>query len=225
MSVVTSIAGGVARLSIDDGKVNAMSRDLLCAISEGMTAARDAGAIVVMTGRPGIFSAGFDMGTFAKGADATRAMVGAGIEVILDILRHPRPVITCAGGHAFPMGAFLMLAADVRLGVSGDFRIGMNETAIQIDVPDFALALAKSRLSPSAYASIRVARMYAPSEAVAAGYLDFAGSQGEIAVRLDEEVKAALALDAKSFASTKLRMNEVIVSAILDAGVPSHLKA
>lgn len=221
MSVRTTISGGVARIAINDGKVNAMTADLLSAVSAALAEAGEANAVAVISGRPGVFSAGFDMKTFAMGPDASRLMLEAGIKAVLDILRYPRPVITCAAGHAYPMGAFLMLAADIRLGVDGDFRIGMNETAIMIDVPDFALAIARSRLTPPAYAAIRTARMFAPKEAVAAGYLDFAGEDREVAERLDREIDAALNLEPGAFRSTKARMNADTIRSIEAAGLPN----
>lgn len=223
MAVTTKLKNGVAYLKIDDGKVNAMSRSLLTDISSALGEARAQDAIVVMSGRPGIFSAGFDMITFAEGAEASAAMVAAGIEVIVDILEYPRPVITCAAGHAFPMGAFLLLAADVRIGLDGPFRIGLNETAIKIDVPDFALALARSRLSPSAYANIRTARMFSPREAVDAGYLDFTASTDALEPLIKAQVEVSLALDPAAFRSTKRRMNESIIAEIREAGVPARL--
>jgi enoyl-CoA hydratase len=223
MSVRTRLINGVVFLEIDDGKVNAMSRDLLEAISRALAEARAKEAIVVISGRPGIFSAGFDMKTFAEGPEASAAMVQAGIDTILAILEHPRPVITCATGHAFPMGAFLMLAADTRIGLDGDFTIGMNETAIKIDVPDFAVALARSRLTPPAYARIRTAQMFSPQEAIEAGYLDFVAAPNELPELLDKHVANALSLDSSAFRSTKRRMNERVVAEIKSAGVPERL--
>lgn len=223
MKVNCSIADGVARISMDDGKVNAMSADMLREISAALAEAQAQDAIVVLTGRPGIFSAGFDMNTFAAGPEPSSAMLQAGVDAIIDILDYPRPVITCAAGHAFPMGAFLMLAADVRIGVQGDFKIGMNETAIKIDVPDFALALAKSRLSQTAFAAIRTARMFTPDAAVLAGYLDHAVAGPEAPKALAAEIESALGLDPEAFRSTKRRMNAPVVEAVRSAGLPVRL--
>lgn len=215
---------GVAYLAIDDGKVNAMSRPLLLERSAAMAEAQSANAIVLITGRPDIFSAGFDMKTFAAGPEASAAMVAAGIDVILAILEHPRPVITCATGHAFPMGAFLMLAADIRLGLAGDYVVGMNEPAIKIDVPEFALALAQSRLTAPAYAGIRTAQMFAPLAAVAAGYLDFISAAAGLDALIEAQLSVARALDPAAFESTKRRMNAPVAAAIRAAGVPKRLQ-
>ena len=70
-------------------------------------------------------------------------MVRAGVRVIERMLALPRPIVTVCTGHAYPMGAFLMLCADVRFGVPGDWNIGMNEVAIGLAVPQFAVELAR----------------------------------------------------------------------------------
>src|SRR5262245_41323691 len=92
--------------------------------------AEAAAAVTVLRGRPGMCSAGVDLGTFKRGSDATRAMLGNGARLIERLLTFPCPVVTVCTGHAYPAGAFLMLAADVRFGVAGEWRIGMNEVAI-----------------------------------------------------------------------------------------------
>lgn len=225
MSVRTTISDGVARIEIDDGKVNALSAERLSALSAALDEARKADAIAVIAGRPGIFSAGFDMKTFAQGPAAARAMVAAGVKAIADILGHPRPVATLCTGHAYPMGAFLMLAADLRLGVDGDFRIGLNETAIGIAVPDFALALARVRLSPPASAAIPIARMFSPREAVAAGYLDHVGDEAQMRALLETEIARLKQLSPAAFASTKARNNRSLIADVLGAGLPAELAA
>ena len=60
-------------------------------------------------------------------------MLQLGARMTEKILGFPKPVVTACSGHAYPMGAFLMLAADLRLGADGDYRIGMNEVAIYAD--------------------------------------------------------------------------------------------
>lgn len=223
MTVDLKLHDGVAFATIDDGKVNAMTFELLSSISEALAKARSQNAVVVLTGRSGIFSAGFDMKTFERGEAATRSMVAAGVQAILDLLHYPRPVIARCDGHAFPMGAFLLLAADVRIGRTGTYKIGLNETAIAIDVPDFALALARFRLTPSAFAAIRTARMFSPEEAVLAGYLDHAEPECRLAASLDAEIDSALRLDVTAFRSTKARSNAAVISAIQAAGLPDRL--
>src|SRR5512139_1964073 len=111
------IADGVAWLTLDDGKVNALSTEMLGEIGAALDAAEAAGAVVVLRGRDGMFSAGFDLKTFQRGADATVTMLRAGAAVIVRLLSFPRPVLTVCTGHAYPAGAFLMMSSDVRFAV------------------------------------------------------------------------------------------------------------
>jgi enoyl-CoA hydratase len=163
------------------------------------------------------FSAGFDLRTFQRGPDAAREMVHAGARLIERFLTFPQPILTVCTGHAYPMGAFLMLSADARLGVQGPWRIGMNETAIGITVPMFAVELARHRLAPQAFANINAATMYSPDEAVRVGYLDRICAPEELAASAEQEARRLRALDAPSFRATKSRVNRAVLDSVTAA--------
>lgn len=221
--VTTAIEGGVARITMDDGKVNAMSTPMMDEINQALNAAEAAGAIVVLAGRTGIFSAGFDLSTFKRGREATLEMLRAGAGLIQRLLAFPRPVMTVCTGHAYPMGAFLMMSADVRFGLDGAWRIGMNEVAIGLTVPKFAIELARHRLTPPGFAAISSAAMFAPTDAMRLGYLDQVLPSTLLASAIEEEVTRLCALDMPSFAATKARINEHALQAIgaaLDREIP-----
>ena len=125
----------VATITMDDGKVNALSVRMLGTLGEALDRAETDRAIVVLTGRPGIFSAGFDLQVLrAGGADAVQ-MLKAGFELAERLLSFPTPVVVACSGHAIAMGSFLVLSADYRVGVSGEFRITANEVAIGLTMP------------------------------------------------------------------------------------------
>jgi enoyl-CoA hydratase len=208
------VADGIGRLTLDDGKVNALSPARIAEIEAALDTIEKAGALAVLRGRPGIFSAGFDLKTFAQGAEAGAAMVRAGAELVLRILSFPRPVLTVCTGHAYPAGAFLMLAADSRLGARGAFQIGMNETAIGLTVPKFALELARHRLTAPGFARIQSAALFAPDEALRLGYLDRVVEAAELDAAASQEAERLRALDANAFAATKARCNERALAAI-----------
>jgi enoyl-CoA hydratase len=208
------IEEGIAWITMDDGKVNALSSEMIGEIGGALDAAERAGAVAVLSGRPGIFSAGFDLPTFKRGRDASVEMVRAGAELIERLLAFPRPVLTVCTGHAYPMGAFLMLSADVRLGVAGPWRIGMNEVAIGLTVPKFAIELARHRLTPPGFARITTAPMFAPDEALRLGYLDQVLEAGQLPEAVREEAFRLRALDMPSFAATKARINERALRAV-----------
>ena len=211
------IEDGIAWVTLDDGKVNAMSMEMMSELEVALDEAEAAGAVTVLAGRTGIFSAGFDMATLGGGLDAARAMVLQGARLIERLLSFPQPVVTACTGHAYPMGAFLMLAADTRFGIPGPFRIGMNETAIGLTIPHFAIELARHRLSPAGLARVTTAAMFDPEEALRLGYLDRVVEADRLRAEVEEEAERLLALDRPSVTATKARVNAPALAAIRSA--------
>ena len=111
---------------------------------------KDEAIVVLRSGREGIFSAGFDLKVFAANdPERSLEMVNAGAELALRLMSHPFPTIGIMQGHAFPMGTFLLLACDVRVDTTGKYRMGLNEVAIGISPPGFAIELTRSRIHPA----------------------------------------------------------------------------
>lgn len=180
-----ALCDGVAHLTIDDGKVNAMTLDLMASLGRAIDRAeQEARVLVLRSARPNVFSAGFDLTVFASGdLAASSAMVRSGAELALRLLGFPLPTLGVMTGHAYPMGAFLLLACDWRIGLQGASRIGLNEVAIRIAPPRFAIELARSRLHPAWLSrTVTLGEMFGPDDALSAGLLD--------------EVQPADALDA-----------------------------
>jgi enoyl-CoA hydratase len=172
-AVTHDVVDDVAVVRVDDGKANAYSHDLIDALHGALDdAERDARAVALL-GRPGRFSAGFDLATMRSGTDEARMLLQAGGDLCLRLYRFPMPVVLGCTGHALALGAILLLAGDVRVGAAGDFKLGMNEVAIGMPVPRFAVRLAEDRLS-NRYrtAAVNLAAVLGPDEARDAGYLD-----------------------------------------------------
>lgn len=205
---------GVARINMNDGKVNALSTTLLAELDAALDVAEHEGAVVVLRGRDGMFSAGFDLPTFKRGVEATVEMLSAGASMIRRLLAFPRPVLTVCTGHAYPAGAFLMLSSDVRLGVAGPWRIGLNEVAIGLTLPHFAVELARHRLTPPGFARVATGSMFGPEDAARFGYLDRVVAPEALEEAVNEEAVRLRALDMPSFAATKLRINAAAIAAI-----------
>lgn len=166
--------GEVAVLRLDDGKVNALSPTVLEAINKGLDRAQQAKQAVVLLGRPGRFSAGFDLGVMRSGGpEVARNLVIGGARLALRLARHPGPVVIGCTGHALAMGAVLLLAADLRIGARGESKIGFNEVAIGMATPIFLLEFARERISKRQLLRATVqAEIYTPDAAVDAGFLD-----------------------------------------------------
>jgi enoyl-CoA hydratase len=210
-------SGGVATLSMDDGKVNVMSTSMLRELMSAFERAEKDRVIVILTSaRRGIFSAGFDTKILArKDPQQVFDMVRLGAELAARVLAYPRPVVIACPGHAFPMGAFLMLAADVRIGAEGPYKIGLNEVAIGIPVPTFGLELARSRLLPSyLQRTALTGEMFAPSEAVTAGFLDRVVSADNLQEAAGTVAAVLGEIDHPSHASTKERLRRETLATV-----------
>ena len=164
----------IAVVRLDDGKANALSVSTQSAIHSALDRAEKEAKSVVLAGRPGRFSGGFDLSVMSSGdGNAVRDMVRGGAELGLRLYDFPLPVVTACTGHAIAMGAVLQLAVDTRIGAAGDFKIGLNEVAIGMTLPMFAIELAHDRLSKRhIQRAVNLAEIYDPEGAIDAGFLD-----------------------------------------------------
>ncbi|HEY5025375.1 MAG TPA: crotonase/enoyl-CoA hydratase family protein [Acidimicrobiales bacterium] len=198
--------GPVATIAMDDGRVNVFSIKMLRALHAAFDEAERDGVVVLLTGRDGYFSAGFDLKTIAGGPGPLLEMLTLGATLAERLLCFPRPVVATCSGHAYPAGAFLLLSSDMRIGADGPFRIGLNEVRIGLTVPWFAIELARHRLHPAYFDRTVVnATMYGPHEAVDAGFLDQVVSPDALRPTGLDAAAALAELDPVAHAATKLR--------------------
>jgi enoyl-CoA hydratase len=211
-------SGPVARITMNDGKANVMSPAMLGALHGAFDRAQSDQAIVVLTGRDKTFSGGFDLKVFAQG-DATEihSMLKLGGDLAVRLLSFPTPVVVACNGSAYPMGAFLMLASDVRIGADGPFKIGLNEVAIGLTVPYFAVELARQRLTPAYFHRTVIGEMLAPREAVLAGFLDRVVAPEDLQSAADTIAEGLTKLSFPAHAATKLRVRGPALKAIQEA--------
>jgi enoyl-CoA hydratase len=211
--------GRIATITIDDGKVNALSIPMLRAIHAAFDRAEQDGAVTVLTGRESCFSAGFDLKVFAAGeVDQVVEMLTLGATLAERILAFPTPVLVACSGHAVAAGSFLLLAGDLRIGVDGPFRVGLNEVRIGLTMPWFAIELARQRLQPAAFSQAVVnATMYEPDEAVSAGFLDRVVGASDLRSASLEAAAELAKLNAAAHTATKLRARGGAIAAMRSA--------
>ena len=172
--VTCSIDGGIATITIDDGKANALSHAVLAGIESALDQAEAAdAAVVVLQGRDGKFSAGFDLSVMTSGPTQARELLGRGAELGLRLYELPVPVVFAVTGHALAMGGILQCCADVRVGAAGPYKLGLPEVRIGMPVPGFAVELCRDRLSPRWFNRVvQLGEGLPPELAVEAGLLD-----------------------------------------------------
>ena len=214
-------AHGAHILTLDDGKVNALNKDKLDALVAALADCAADPRPVVLRGRKGIFSAGFDLKGFAAGPATALAQLQAGKDAILAILRHPAPVVTVCEGHAYPMGAFLLLASDHAIGTEGDFVCGMNESAIGLVLPEYAVILGSARLSTKGRKAVATAELFAPADAREVGYLDTLVAADALEATLESKLAALCKLNMGAFAGNKLLINRQLIAEMEASPLPA----
>ncbi|MFI0454320.1 crotonase/enoyl-CoA hydratase family protein [Actinomadura sp. 6N118] len=218
MVVTYTLERSVATIAMDDGKVNVMSPRMLAELDAALDRALADRAVVLLTGREGLFSAGFDLPTLRAGGAAALDMVRSGFELAARLLSFPYPVVVACTGHAIAMGSFLLVAGDHRMGATGSYRISANEVAIGITVPRAAVELLRQRLTPAAFnRAVTLAEAFEPEGAVAAGFLDQIVPATELAEAARTAAVAMAGLDMEAHAATKLRAREGALAGVRQA--------
>jgi enoyl-CoA hydratase/carnithine racemase len=185
--------GSVAVVTLDDGKANA----LLVRELEGLERAldeveRSSAKAVVLTGRPGYFSAGLDLKALSTMSVAEKATLVATLgRAMVKLFLFSRPVVAAVGGHALGGGAILALAADTRIFADGPYQFGLNEVPAGLFVPSFAIELAQAAMSSSRLTELVVhGRVLSPMEALGMHLVE--------AVHAPEALRAAALMRAES---------------------------
>jgi enoyl-CoA hydratase len=205
-------------LSMDDGKANALSFDMLDGLNAGLDAAAAAGKTVVITGRPGRFSAGFDLSVMGQGGESALKLLRQGADLAGRLLSFKTPVILAVSGHALAMGALLCLSADYRIGIDGDYKLGLNEVAIGMTLPWFGVELARARLSTAHFnPAVGLARIYDPRGAAEAGFLDEVVADDDLDARAGEMAKTLASLNTEAHRNTKGRAREELFGRLEEA--------
>ena len=199
----------LAVLTIDDGKRNALSPEVLAQIYAALDRAEADKAAVIITGREDVFSAGFDLNVMRRGGLAPLRMLRAGYGLTARVMRYPYPVIAACNGHCLAMGVFLMLSTDYVFGTRGDFKISANEVAIGMTMPRTAAMVLKNRLKPAAYQrAVTLAEYFDVESALDAGFFDRLVERDELMAAAESHARELLKLDAYAHTVTKRRIRK-----------------
>ena len=209
---------GIATLTLNNGKVNAISPDVVAAFNAALDRAAEDRAVVIITGQPGILSGGYDLKVMTASPQAAVALVTAGSTLARRMLSHPFPIIVACPGHAVAKGAFLLLSADYRIGVEGPFSIGLNEVQIGMTMHHAGIELARDRLSLAAFQrSVINAEMFDPASAVNAGFLDKVVPAEQLAEAALNAARQLKKINMSAHKHTKLKVRKALLELLDDA--------
>ena len=165
--------GDISIITLDDGKANVFSPTMISEFNSLLDQIPTNKGSLLIHGRQGIFSAGFDLKVMMSGPKQAVEMVKSGFTMLQRVFSFPRPVVASCTGHAIALGAFLLCSSDYRIGVRGDYKIGANELRNNMIIPTPILEIAKFKLTKShKQRALLNAEMYAIEDAIEPGYLD-----------------------------------------------------
>ena len=198
-----------AIITINNGKANAISHEVVTGLNAGLDKAEKDNKVVILTGKEGIFSGGFDLKVMTKSPESAKELVTKGSKLSLRMLSFPQPIIIACSGHAIAKGAFLLLSADYRIGLEGDFKIGLNEVMIGMTMHNAGIAIAKARLS-EVYLnrSVNNAEIYNSKQAITAGFLDLIVPESHLLPTAIKVAEMSSKLNKKAHAETKLKVRK-----------------
>jgi len=212
------LEGGIAKISLDNGKANAVSFELAEEFMAKLDRAKTESKGVLICGHLGIFSAGFDLKVMATGPDAAQKMVSQGMLLLEKIYSHPQPVVAACEGHAIGMGVFLLLASDYRIGALGQFVLRLPETAIDMPFNTTLRILAKTHLDPLHHSrAIIQSQAYSPLHAATMGMLDEAVEAQQVQEKALAKITALCELPSERYAENKLFIRAEEIKAIYDS--------
>jgi enoyl-CoA hydratase len=212
------ISDKIAVITLKNGKVNAISPQVITEINSALDQAQAAKAIVILTGQAGIFSGGYDLKTMKESSASAVSLVTAGSTLARRMLSFPFPIIGACSGHAIAKGAFLLLSCDYRIGTSGPFKLGLNEVAIGMTMHQAGIKLARNRI-PINYLTRSVinAELFNPETAILAGFLDTVVEPERLMETAITAAKQMLTLNMTAHHGTKLKEREDILKGLDEA--------
>jgi enoyl-CoA hydratase len=215
----------VTVVTIDRPPANAMDIGLLAEISEALEGLRGSPpSAVVLTGRPGCFSAGADLKAVPGYGPAERCRMVDGINRMAFAAFGLRcPVVAAVGGHAIAGGLVLALCADYRV-ASSEGRYGLTEVQVGVPYPQAAIAVVRHELAGSAARSLALTgRLTSAEECRRLGVFDEVHAPELILDRALEVAAELAALDANTYVRTKLGLRGAVLDAMPAASASDPL--
>jgi enoyl-CoA hydratase len=215
----------ISIIKLDDGKANAFSYDMLTQVNELLSkVSRDSGALVI-TGREGLFSGGFDLKTLATGdMEKITKMVQLGYHLLLELYSFDRPIIAAVSGHSIALGLFVTCSADYRIAIDGEYVCQANEVRNNMDIPIQIMEILKARVNKNYfYPAVFHSDAYTVQDSIAVGFIDEVVPQAEFMDRVMDKAKELATLPHPFYAKTKESAQADVRQKILD-GIKKYEK-
>ena len=211
--------GDISIIKLDDGKANAFSHDMLSQVNELLAKVpRDSGALVI-TGREGLFSGGFDLKTLATGdMEKITKMVQLGYRLLLELFSFDRPIVAAVSGHSIALGLFVTCSADYRIAIDGKYVCQANEVRNNMDIPTQIMEILKARVNKKYfYPAVYHSDAFSVQDSIEVGYIDEVVPEDQFMARVIEKAKELATLPHPFYANTKKTAQDDVRQKIADA--------
>ncbi|PKL95828.1 MAG: enoyl-CoA hydratase/isomerase family protein [Gammaproteobacteria bacterium HGW-Gammaproteobacteria-8] len=196
----------IRELKLARPPVNALNPALIDALSEAVAGAPGDGVqALVLSGRPGLFSAGLDVPELlaldrAGMIKFWQALLG----LLEDLARSPIPVVAAFTGHSPAGGTVLGLYCDYRVMAEGDFQLGLNEVQVGLVIPPVIhRALARLIGIYPAERHLVAGRMIPAARALKIGLVDELRAPEDVVERALEWCREHLAMPQHALLATR----------------------
>ena len=166
--------GRVREIRLNRAPANAMNPELVTLLSDKLGKAADVADAVIVSGRPGMFSAGLDIPNLIHlDREALSRAWQTFLQLLKTIATMPVPTVFALTGHAPAGGIVIALFGDYRIMAGGNYKIGLNEVQVGLVVsPVIQRALARL-LGPHPAERILVpGTLLSPDQALDIGLVD-----------------------------------------------------
>jgi len=128
--------GAIREIRLDRPPANAINHELILALSRELAEAEQSADAVVVSGAPGMFSAGLDVPELMSlDRDDLSRVWQDFLRLQGRIARMPVPIVFALTGHAPAGGIVLSIFGDYRIMSRGGFKTGLNEVQVGLVVP------------------------------------------------------------------------------------------
>lgn len=216
MSINLSIADDIATISLDDGRANAINPDWMALFLEKLTEAEEAAKAIVIAGREGAFSAGFDLKWLPTASpEQVSGLLDLASEMLIRVYGSPRPIVGACTGHAMAMGMFLLMTCDTRIAANGAFKYGANETMNNMNLPVFATEIPRERMDSRMLTKTLIqSYVFGPQEALDIGVIDSIEPPENVLAKAAETAALLAQLPGQAYANNKLAVRQGAIDRI-----------
>jgi 3,2-trans-enoyl-CoA isomerase len=200
--------GAVRELRLDRPPANALSPELIVALTRAVeSAAPDGARALVLSGSRGRFSAGLDVPlllTLDRPAIATlwRDLY----ELLRALALSPIPIAAALTGHATAGGTVLPIFCDFRVVAQGDWKLGVNEVQVGLPLPPVIFAGLRRLLGAHQAERLAVGGLLiSPDEAARIGLVDEVVPLDQVVSRAVDWSRGLLTLPVDAMAATRRR--------------------